>query len=96
MKHILSLLGLLLCVGCLTPQQQEWTCDRAQEAYIAYQAAEAAGIVSDKETIAAVKVAAAYLAAYCGWQPASATIVSLGATRSAPTSDHNGVLILRP
>lgn len=96
MKHILATIGLILCVGCLTPQQQEWTCDRAQEAYLAYQAAEAAGIVSDKETIAAVKVAAAYLSAYCGWQPATVTVASKSATVTKPTSDRNGVLMLKP
>lgn len=85
-----------LLAGCLTPQQQAWTCDRAAEAYVAYQAAEAAGIVSDKETIAAVKVAAAYLAAYCGWQPAATVVATSGAQRSVPTCDHNGILILKP
>lgn len=93
-----SLVGLVLCVGCLTPQEQsqfqDWTCDRAFEAYTAYTVAEAAGVVSDEDTIKAVRIAAAYLSAYCGWQQTNTVIVNRGFTRAVPTSDHNGVLLV--
>lgn len=93
----LSALGTLFfgLTGCLTPQQQEWTCQRAAEVVTAYQAAEAAGLVTDPKVIASAKVASAFLAGYCGWQtPVARSGPNLAP--GPPATDRNGVLIVHP
>jgi hypothetical protein len=91
---ILALGVWLLCflTGCLTPQQQEWTCDKAKAAMAAYQAAEDAGMVTDPKVVAGARLGAAFLASYCGWQ----TTTPKGTAIRTPSVDRNGVLIVRP
>ncbi len=96
MKPITRLAWLLAAVailttGCLTPQQQVWTCDRAREVFTAYQAAEASGVVTDQKVIANAKVAAAYLASYCGWWNPRTRGLS-----GDPVKDAHGVLVVHP
>ena len=78
-----------LLAGCLSPQQQAWTCERAQSVIVAYQAAEQAGLVTDPKAIASAKVAAAFLSSYCGWWNPKARGLS-----GAPVTDRNGVLVV--
>jgi|GEM_PF-3731904 len=87
---VLILVTLLPLTACLTPQQQEWTCDRAQQALAVYQTAEASGMVQDPRVIAAARLAAAWLAHYCDWQTPAAR------SGSAAAVDRNGVLIVNP
>ncbi len=87
---------LCFAAGCLSPQQKEWTCERAQAAYAAYQTAEASGLVMDPRVVASARLAGAFLAAYCGWNTTGSRSVAPGAAQSAPAVDKNGVLILDP
>lgn len=87
MKHILIALALVaLFVGCKTADVQEfkrWTCDTAFEAYHAYKAAEATGLLTP-DIVAKAQVAASFGAVYCEWPTAKGKAV-----------DTNGVLIVR-
>ena len=46
-KLTIAVALMLLCVGCMTTQQKQWTCDTAKAAYAAYQATIEAGRVAD-------------------------------------------------
>ena len=81
-----------LLVGCLTPQQKQWTCDTARVAYEAYQVAETAGLL-DPATVAEARLAAAFLNAYCGWYPVP-TRDAKGRFLDASSVDANGVLVI--
>lgn len=80
-----------LLAGCLSPQQQQWTCERSKAVFAAYQAAEQAGAVTDPDVIAGARVAAAFLSSYCGWLNPKARGLS-----GAPVTDRNGVLVVHP
>ena len=83
--------------GCssMDKDSKKMTCDTAQQAYLAYQALIASGVVDvDPETVAYVKLAASFLGMYCGWTP-----VQSGAalTKGEPSTvfDSNGVPVLK-
>ena len=100
MKQLTSLvlsLALVACTftftGCISTQQQQWTCDRALATYEAYQAAVDAGVITDPDTIAQAKLAAAFLSGYCGWYPVPPRDAK-GRYMAASSVDRNGVLIV--
>lgn len=91
---MVCLVGLVLLtwVGCATsPEQKIRTCEQAQAMLAAYQVAVDTGVVVKPEMIAAGKIAAAYLAGYCGW-----TTPKTRGGPAAPALDKNGVLIVHP
>lgn len=84
--------------GCTAPQAQawhDWTCETAADALAAYELAETAGLGSDAQTIAAVKIAAAFLHGYCGW-PVTSPRSSGPGDAGPPAMDRNGVLRVVP
>jgi len=85
MKTLIQTLSLVLTcavVGCNTPAYTD-ACASAQNLYTKYQAAEAAGLITDAKTIEEAKKAGVYLALACGWTK----------TRGV---DRNGVPIVHP
>lgn len=92
-----AILCLTLVVGCMSPQEQSWTCERAKAAHDAYQVAEQSGLVVDQDVIVSARSAASFLASYCGWGTSTPLVESAGRIRNGPQmTDRNGVLIVRP
>ena len=89
---LLAATVLWLGVACkTTPEQKIQTCEHAQAVLAAYQAAVDSGVVVKPEMIAGGKIAAAFLASYCGW-----TSPATRGARGDPPVDRNGVLIVHP
>ncbi len=80
---LLAVVAAALLTGCAGNETLTDACSKAQDLYTRYQAAEAAGLITDAKTIEDAKKAGAYLALACGWQSLKAGV------------DHNGVPILR-
>ena len=100
MRTTIAILAAMVMVlsGCssMDKDSKKMTCDTAQQAYLAYQALIASGVVDvDPETVAYVKIAASFLGMYCGWTPETVVLTGAKGVERGTVFDANGVPILK-
>lgn len=88
MKNLISLVCLVLTIGCSSVPDKESRCSSYAAAYNAYKII-AAQRGPSKDEILAAQAAAAFLSMYCNWAPAVAAGRDLGV-------DEYGVPIITP